>query len=307
MKIFSGSANKPLAEKVAKQLSLELSPIELFVFPDGEKRIQIQESVVDEHCVVVQPTSTPVAENYMELFFIIDGLKRSGASEVTVVMPYVGYQRQDHVFRSGEAVSLDVVIQTMEALGVSKIIALDFHSIKIPELFHIPVVQLSAMPLFADVIATPSARNDDCVLVSPDMGGLRRISKMSELLNGMPWIATVKDRDLATGKIEIKSIDGQDKDMDLDGKEVFMVDDMISSGGTIVKAAQLLKEKGVTKVSAFVTHPIFSQEAPTLLQESILDAVYVTDGVFVPEEKHFPKLHVLSIAEMVATSLQETQ
>lgn len=304
MKFFSGSSNKPLAEKIAKACDSSVSPIEIFVFPDGEKRIQIQENVVDEQCVVVQSTSTPVAENYMELFFIIDGLKRSGASEVTVVMPYLGYQRQDHVFRDGEAVSLDVVITMLESLKVDRIIVLDLHSIKIPELFSIPVSQVSALPLFAEIIKKQEGHKS-AVLASPDMGGLRRIGKMSDLLDGMPWIATVKDRDLATGSIEINTIDGQNKDMDLEGKDVFMVDDMISSGKTMAQAAKLLKSKGVSRITAFATHPIFSEEAPTLLEESVIESVYVTDGVFVPKEKEFEKLHILSIADMVAKALRE--
>jgi len=302
MKIFSGSSNKPLAEKIARAMGAELSPLEIFVFPDYEKRIQIQERVVDEACVVVQSTATPAAENYMELFFIIDGLKRSGASQVTVVMPYVGYQRQDHIFRDGEAVSLDVVITMLESLGTNKIIAFDMHSIKIPELFHIPVVHLSALPLFAEKIRELG----EGVLVSPDMGGLRRISKISELLDGTAWIAMVKDRDLATGHIEISGIEGQNKDMDLSGKQMFLVDDMISSGGTIVKVAELLKEKGAMKISVFVTHAVLSHVAPKLLQESAIEAVYVTDSVFVPEEKRFGKLKILSIAEMVAKELKHS-
>src|SRR5258708_4215195 len=146
MKIFSGTSNKLLAQKIAHAMGTELSPIEIFVFPDGEKRIQIQEHVVGEECVVVQSTSTPTAENFMELFFMIDGLERSGAKSIIVVVPYLGYQRQDHVFRDGEAVSLDVVVHALERTGTTKVIAVDFHSIKIPEVFSVPVAHLSALP-----------------------------------------------------------------------------------------------------------------------------------------------------------------
>ncbi|HEX8932157.1 MAG TPA: ribose-phosphate diphosphokinase, partial [Patescibacteria group bacterium] len=152
MKIFSGSSNKPLAQKIAEVLYLEVSPMEIFVFPDGERRIQIQEKVVNEDCIIVQSTAMPADQNYMELFFIIDGLKRSGAKSVTVVMPYLGYQRQDHIFRDGEAVSLDVVVHALESTGADKVIVFDLHSIKIPEVFNIPVTQLSALPIFADKI-----------------------------------------------------------------------------------------------------------------------------------------------------------
>lgn len=304
MKIFSGSSNKPLAEKIAQAMGTELSPIEIFVFPDGEKRIQIQERVVDEDTVVVQSTSMPVSENFLELFFIVDGLKRSGAKSITAVVPYLGYQRQDHVFRDGEAVSLDVVVHALEGAGADQVICFDFHSIKIPEVFKVSVGHLSALPLFANKIKELG----DGILVSPDMGGLRRINKMSELLDGMDWIATIKDRDLNTGEIVIDKIDpsagsGQEG---MQGKNrVFIVDDMISSGKTIVESAKLLKQKGAQEIYVFVTHPVFSNEAPTILQDSEVTKVFVTDTVNVPEEKQFPKLEILSVADMVAKELKE--
>lgn len=297
MKIFSGSSNKPLAEKIAQGMGTTLSPIEIFVFPDGEKRIQIQEKVVDEETVVVESTSTPTADNFMELFFIVDGLKRSGAKSITAVVPYLGYQRQDHVFRDGEAVSLDVAVHALERSGATKVIAVDFHSIKIPEVFSVPVAHLSALPLFADKIK----RLGEGFLASPDMGGLRRISKMSELLDGMPWVATVKDRDLNTGEIVMSGIEGEES---LIKGKAFMVDDMIASGKTIVEAAKLLHEKGAEEIYVFATHPVFSREAPELLEQSLVKKVYVTDSVYIPEEKKFPKLEVLSVADMVAAELR---
>lgn len=303
MKLFSGTSNKPLAEKIAHAMGIVLSPIEVFVFPDGEKRIQIQERVVDEDCIIVQSTSTPTAENFMELFFIVDGLKRSGARHITAIVPYLGYQRQDHIFRSGEAVSLDVVVHALEGGGVDRVVVFDLHSIKIPEVFRVPVAHLSALPLFAEKIRTLG----DGILLSPDMGGLRRISKLSELLDGMPWIATVKDRDLDTGEIVINQIDptegvGQDGIQDI--SRVFIVDDMISSGKTIVAAAKLLHEKGAEEIYVFATHPVFSREAPELLENSLVKKVFVTDSVEVTYEKRFEKLAVLSIADMVADALK---
>ena len=298
MKIFSGTSNKPLAEEIAQALGTTLSPIEIFIFPDGEKRVQIQEAVVDEDCVVVQTTATPVDENYMELFFISDGLKRSGAKSITVVAPYFGYQRQDHIFRSGESVSLDVVIKALEGTGATKVIAVDLHSVKIPELFSIAVAHLSALSLFAKKIRSLG----EGILVSPDMGGIRRINQMSTLLDGMPWIATVKDRDLDTGEIVINKIEGDEQSIK---RTAFLVDDMISSGKTIVESAKLLQEKyDVEDIYVFATHAVFSSEAPSLLQKSGVQKVFVTDSVFVPEEKRFEKLEILSIADMVAKELQ---
>jgi len=314
MKLFSGSSNVPLAKKVAEYLQIEVSPIETMVFPDGERRVKLNDSVVEEDTVVIQSTSTPVDQNYIELFFIIDALKRSGARSVSVVIPYLGYQRQDHVFRDGEVVSLDVMIRFLESLKVDKVIAFDLHSIKIPELFHIPVVSLSALPLFAQRIQSkafntlitekPDDFMKDKILVSPDMGGLRRIEQISEMLGNMPGIATVKDRDLRTGEISIKQFEGPLSPSDLPGKRALIVDDMISSGNTVVQSAELLKENGVVSCDVFATHAIFSEEAPELLQDSKIDRVYVTNTVWIPQEKRFPKLHRLSVAEMIAKELR---
>lgn len=302
MKLFAGNSNTALAEKIAQSLNTSLSPLEIFIFPDGERRIQVQEVVVDEDVVVVQSTNTPVDAFYMELFFIVDALKRSGARTITVVMPYVGYQRQDHIFRSGEAVSLSVVVKILETLRVDRFIGVDFHTVKVPEFFTIPVGDLSALPLFAQTIKENGWTAEDSFLVSPDMGGLRRISKMSELLDGMPWIATVKNRDLDTGSIEISQIEG---DKSIIKKRALIIDDMISSGNTIAQSAELLRKHGAEEIYVFVTHPIFSHVAPTLLQDSVVDQVFVTDSVFVPSDRQFAKLAILSIADMIATELED--
>ncbi|HUQ85255.1 MAG TPA: ribose-phosphate pyrophosphokinase [Candidatus Limnocylindrales bacterium] len=306
MKIFSGSSNKPLSEKTAKILGLNVSPIELFIFPDGERRIKLNDNVVDDDTVVIQSTATPVDQNYTELFFIIDALKRSGAKSVTTVIPYLGYQRQDHVFRDGESVSLQVMVKLLESLNVDKVIMLDLHSIKIPEFFHVPIIHLSALPLFAEEIRKIQGEDKNSILISPDMGGLRRIQKMSDLLDNMPWVATVKDRDLDTGNIDISKIDLFESGLthkDLKGKKAFIVDDMTSSGKTLVKSSQLLNQYGVEEIYAFITHPIFSADAPHILQKSTITKVFTTDSVFIPEEKHFPKLEVLSISKMISENL----
>lgn len=298
MKVISGSSNILLAEKIAKSLHLSLTPREIFIFPDGERRIRIEESVVDEDCVVVQSTATPTDTNYMELFFLVDALKRSGANHVTLVMPYVGYQRQDHVFRDGEAVSMQVIIKTLEAVGVDKLLCVDLHAYRIQELFTIPVKHFSALPLFAEEIKKQNWDGLESVLVSPDMGGIRRIEIIARLLSEMPYATIVKNRDLATGVVEAASVNGEV------GKRVLIVDDMISSGKTIVKAAELLRKMGAEDIEVFATHAVFSDEAPKLLQDSIVNNVFVTDTVYVPTEKHFPKLQIVTVSDMVADEIK---
>lgn len=304
MKVFSGTANPGLAEKIAKKLHVDLSPLEIHIFPDGEKRIRVEEAVVEVDCVVVEPTAPPVDQNFMELFFIIDALKRSGARSVTAVVPYLGYQRQDHVFRDGEAVSLDVVIETMERVGTDRFLVCDLHSIKIPELFHKPVVHVSALPLFTEKIKWLIANSKwpiaNCILVSPDMGGIRRIKMLSELLEGMPYATIVKNRDLATGAVSSNEIEG-----DVSGKTAFVVDDMISSGGTIQAACELLEKKGAKAIYVFATHPVFSEDAPKILESSKTKKIFVTNTIHVPRRKMFSKLEVLSIASSLAEKVKE--
>lgn len=298
MKLFSGNSNKPLAEKIATKLGIDVSPVEIFIFPDGERRIQIQENVVDEDVVIVQPTTPPVDTSYFELFFLADAAKRSGARSVTAVVPYLGYQRQDHVFRDGEAVSLEVIVNTMQSVSIDKVISFDLHTVKIPEVFSIPMVHLSALELFAEEIKKQGWAGLDTVLVSPDMGGIRRIEMLSKMLLDMPYVTIEKNRDLATGHVEMAEITGEVT------HRVIIVDDMISSGGTIVKAAEALKKRGAKEVYVFATHPVFSSVAPKMLQDSVVDKVYVTDSVFVPKEKEFEKLHILSLSGMIANTLQ---
>ncbi|MBF8250221.1 MAG: Pribosyltran protein [Candidatus Levybacteria bacterium] len=294
MKIFSGNSNRSLAEKIAQKLGLNLSSLEIYVFPDGEKRVRVLEKVVDEDCVVVQPTSPEPDKSYMELFFIVDALRRSGASRIRAVIPYLGYQRQDHVFRDGEAVSLEVIATLLKWGGVDEVIAFDLHSIKIPEIFKIKLNHLSALPIFAKEV---KKMGKNTVLISPDSGGIRRIKLLSGMLGNMPFAVIRKDRDLATGKVTMSGIEGKVKE------NAVIVDDMISTGGTIAAASDLLRKKGVKNIYVFATHAVFSDQAPSILDKSSLKKVFVTDTINIPETKRFKKLEILSVAGEIATSL----
>jgi ribose-phosphate pyrophosphokinase len=298
MKFFSGTSNKFLAEKIAKKLSVELSGLEVFVFPDGEKRVRILDKVLGEDTVIVQSTSTPVDENYMQLFFTIDALKRNGAKSIAAVVPYLGYQRQDHMFREGEDVSVKVIAEILEKIGLNKLISVDFHSVRIEEAFNIPVVHLSALSVFAKIIKEKGWDKDSATLISPDMGGIRRIKILSEMLDDMPFAVIEKNRDLATGSVSAKKIEGKIS------RKAIIVDDMISSGGTIAVAAELLKRQGAEEIYVFATHAVFSEKAPQVLQKATVNKVYVTDTVFVPGEKKFPKLEILSVGEAIAQQLK---
>lgn len=310
MKVFSGSSNKPLAEKVARQLNTSLSPLEIFIFPDGERRVRVIDRVVDEDTVVVQTTSPLADTHYMELFFIVDALKRSGAKSVTAVVPYLGYQRQDHVFRDGEAVSLGVIIETLESIGMDRLVTVDLHSIKIPELFSIPIVHLSALPIFVEKIKEIASEQSssifkDTILVSPDMGGIRRIKILSELLGNIPYVSIIKNRDLATGDIVSNRFDTSTSEWKNKIKRAIIVDDMISTGRTIVSAIDLLIKNGIKENLVFATHPVFSGDARNILQNSKASKISVTDTIDVPDEKRFLKLEVLSVSEMIAREIKK--
>ncbi len=311
MKLFSGSSNPPLTEKVARVLRIAVSPLNFFVFPDGERRVRVNDNVIEEDVVIVESTSTPVDQNYMELFFTIDGVKRSGAKSVSVVIPYLGYQRQDHVFRAGEEVSIEACIKLLHATGVDKVITFDLHTVKILELFdmfHLPITHISALPLFAHVIKEQKFDREETVLISPDMGGIRRIKELADLVK-ISYVVMVKERNLETGAITttkfgtLESSYPMEEKMKLP-KRVVIVDDMTSSGKTLVEAAKLAKKYGAEEIIGMVTHAIFSQDAVKLLQDSPFDKIYVTDTVFVPEGKLFPKLVVLSVAEIIALELR---
>jgi ribose-phosphate pyrophosphokinase len=298
MSIFSGSASKKLAGKIAKGLGLELSPVEIFVFPDGEKRIRIQKKVLGEDCIIVQSASIPPDENYMELFIMIDALRRSGAKSIKVVIPYLGYQRQDHIFRDGEAVSLEVIAEILTRVGMTELFSFDFHSPKIPEVFSVPVHHLSALPIFAEKIKK-DFNLKEIVLVSPDMGGIRRIKEVSEMLGSIPFATIEKNRDLASGAINDSGLDGNVR-----GKVAIIVDDMISTGQTLVEAVELLLENGAVKIFAFATHAVFAKDAGKLLQHSNIERVIVSDTIDVPAYNIFPKLEILSIADVAAKALK---
>jgi ribose-phosphate pyrophosphokinase len=298
MFIFSGSASKKLAEKIAKSLGLGLSPVEIFVFPDGEKRIRIKESVVGKDCIIVQSASIPPDENYMELFIMIDALKRSGAKSIKTVIPYLGYQRQDHIFRDGEAVSLEVIAEILTRVGMTELLSFDLHSPKTPDIFTVPVKHLSALPIFAEKIKNDFKLNE-IVLVSPDMGGIRRIKEISEMLDNTAFATIEKNRNLANGEINDSGLDG-----DVRGKIAVIVDDMISTGQTMVEAAELLIENGAVKVFVFATHAVFARDASKLLQHSSIERVVVSDTIDVPVYNQFPKLETISIAEVAAKALE---
>lgn len=325
--IFIGDLNnKSLSDKIGSELGLSVVYPDKHVFDDGEVRVRIETPVLDEDVFLLKSTCPPVNDNFLELLFAIDALKRSGAHKVTAIVPYLGYSRADHVFRPGEAVPLEVVISSLQSAGLDKIILIDPHTIKLGEMFSIESQMDSALPIFAEKIneileAGPAAseshstssqaaggqwdpslrvtRNFNNVsIVSPDMGGIRRVKMLSELLPGSTYAAINKDRDLATGELTGSHLaEGEIR------KIAIVTDDIISTGGTIVRGVDTCLENGAEKVFVFATQPVFSSNAHDKLKNSQAEKIYVTDAIEVPEEKKFENLEIISLAHHIAKLL----
>lgn len=290
--------NRDLSEKLSKELGSDTVYPDLHIFPDGEMRVRILPEVADKEIILLKTHVHPIDSSILQTAFLLDALKENGAGIVTLIVPYLGYMRADHMFRTGEAVPLEVVIKLLEVNGAAKVVLMDTHSIKIPEMFKVPVLNLSALKLFAQKIRGMKLAPNSFTLVTPDMGGIRRIKILSELLDNAPYATIEKNRDLETGNVEAAKTEGEFK------KTCFIVDDMISSGGTIIQAANVCKEKGAEQVYLMVTHAVFSKQAPQLLQSSIAQKVFVTDSLPLTDKQKFSKLEILSIAPLIAKSLK---
>lgn len=298
MLLIGDQLNKSLSEGLSAELKLPLNYPDITVFPDGERRIRILENIVEEDVILLKTaTENNNPDSFVvETGFLLDAIKRSGARSVTGIIPYFPYCRADHVFRDGEAVPLEVVIKFFESAGLSKVVFVDPHTIKMPEMFTADVVNLSALSLFAGKINEIGFDSKNSVIVSPDMGGLRRMEQLSRMLGDLPFTSIEKDRDYETGDIKASGIHGDVK------KTCFVVDDIISSGRTIVQAVDKLTEMGAENIYLFATHPVFSEDAVSLLKNSKAKKIFVTNALPVPQEKLFTRLEVLSLAQIISKS-----
>ena len=297
--LFIGDLNnRELSDGIGESLGVSVIYPDKHVFDDGETRMRLEESVLDEQVYVLKSTSQPVDNNFLEFLFIIDALKRSGAKKVTAILPYLGYSRADHVFREGEGVPLGVIIKSLEVNGLDEAIIIDPHTIRISEMFSIPTQMESALPVFAEKITDLGLDPNKISIVSPDMGGIRRVKQLSDLLPGSFYAAINKDRDLATGELT----NSQVKEGEI--REICIVtDDIISTGGTMVRAVDLCLEEGAKEVYIFATQPVFAADAHEKLAKSKAKKIYVTDAIPVPEEKVFSNLEVITLAPYIANLL----
>lgn len=290
--------NRSLSDALGKALGTGVIYPDRHVFDDGEQRIRIEESVLDADVYVLKSTSEPVDNNSLELLFTVDALKRSGAKKVSVILPYLGYSRADHVFREGEAVALEVIIKSLEAVGLDEAIIIDPHTIRISEMFSVECKLESALPVFAEKIKELELPGEKISIVSPDMGGIRRVKQLSAMVSGSTYAAINKDRDLATGELTGSRVDEGEI------REVCIVtDDIISTGGTMVKAVDTCLEAGAKEVYMFATQPVFAVDAHKKLASSKAKKIYVADAIPVPKDKIFDNLEIISLAPHIAKIL----
>ena len=293
-RVIGGRGYPKFANSVAEALGTELYPIHLSNFSDGEINIQIKRSVRGKHVFIIQPTCRPVHDNLMEIMLIADALKRSSASSITAVIPYFGYARQDRKAAPRVPISAKLVANLLEAAGISRIITMDLHASQIQGFFDIPVDNLYGSIVFYDYIRQNNGIDlEHTAIASPDIGGVARARAFGAKL-GLDLIIIDKRRPRAN-ESSVMNIIGNPE-----GKKIILVDDMIDTGGTIMKSAKALKEKGAKSVKAYCTHPILSGEAYERLLQSDLDELITTDTIPIDHNRNCEKIRQLSVTKLFA-------
>jgi len=296
MKILSGTSNPRLSKEISKRLKLKLINRNIKKFADGEIYIEINENIRGNSVFVIQSTSTPANDNIMELLLCIDALRRSSAKNITAVIPYFGYARQDRKVAPRTSISAKVVSNLITNAGASRIVTVDLHAGQIQGFFDIPVDNLFTTPMFAKYIKK-KFKTKNLICVSPDVGGVQRTRGLATKLK--IDLAIIDKRRPEAGKSEVMNIIG-----DVKGKNCIIVDDIIDSGGTIVNAVEALKKAGATDVYVFVTHAVLSGEAADKITKSKIKKLIITDTIDNSLKiKNNSKIEVISIAPLMAEAI----
>ena len=286
-KVFSGTANIEFSKSVAKYLSLPLSEATINRFSDGEIGVQISESVRGRDVFIIQSTCAPANANLMELLIMSDALKRSSANSITAIIPYFGYARQDRKAAPRVPITAKLVANLIQVAGINRVVTLDLHSGQIQGFFDIPVDNLYGSIVFKDYLQRKNLKNP--IIASPDIGGVARARNFAKTM-GLDIVIIDKRREKAN-ESEVMNIIGE-----VEGKDVILIDDMIDTAGTIVKAAKALKQNGATSVMAFCSHPVLSGQAYDRIENGELDELVVTDTI--PINKECKKITVLSVSHL---------
>jgi ribose-phosphate pyrophosphokinase len=302
--IFAGGGNPEFAFRIAEALEEKPGRMSLSRFPDGEVSVKVEVNVRGRDCFVVQPTCPPVNENILELMIIIDALRRASAQRVTAVVPYYGYARQDRKDQPRVPITAKLVANLLARAGADRLLTMDLHAGQVQGFFDIPVDNLTAAPIFAKAVMALGF--DELVVASPDVGGVKNARSFARRLGGM------REEKGVGGKVDFAVVDKQRKSPDevaaqsvigdVAGKHVVMLDDIVSTGGSLVEAAALLLERGALSVVAAVTHPILAGGAVAKIEESSLTALFVTDTVPLHEGAG-GKIKVCSVAPLFAAAI----
>jgi len=296
LKLFSGRSNPALAKRISDYLNIPLGRAKIQSFPDGELLVKLEEDVRGRDVFVIQPTANPVNESLMELLIFIDCARRASAERITAVIPYFGYARQDRKDEGRVPITAKLTANLIRTAGADRVLTMDLHAAQIQGFFDIPVDNLLAEPVLSRYWR--SMNLPDLVLVSPDVGNTKRARKYSDRLGGE--LAIINKRRLTGEMVEVGQLIGDVRD-----KTVLMMDDMISTAGTIANAARLCHEQGAKRIFVGATHPVLCGPAIERLREAPIDEVVVTDTIAVGQDKleGLPNLRVLSIAELVGEAI----
>jgi ribose-phosphate pyrophosphokinase len=295
-KVFTGTANASLAQEICDSLGCPLGSAMIRTFADGETHLQIQENVRGADVFMVQPTCTPVDHNLMELLLMMDALKRASAERITAVLPYYGYARQDRKDKPRMPISAKLVASLLETAGASRILALDLHAAQIQGFFDIPVDHLFSAPVMVEYFE--SKRRSGWIIVSPDAGGVERARSFAKRLNAP--LAIIDKRRTEVNVAEVMNIIG-----DVRGKHCLIVDDLVDTAGTLVKAVEALLDQGATGVTACATHAVLSGPAVERISGSALDELVVTNSIPLKQQAQAcGKIRTLSVAPLLARAIQ---
>jgi len=294
VKLFTLSANKPLAETIAQNAGIPLSNVEVIRFADGEITVNIEESVRGNHVFVIQPTSQPANDHLMEVLVLTDALRRASAASITIIMPYFGYSRQDRKAKSRQPITAKLVANLLTVSGVDRIVSIDLHAAQIQGFFDIPIDNFPAAPTLASYFRRKKFKN--VVVVSPDHGGVSRARVFASFFNAP--LAIIDKRRPEPNKAEVMNIIG-----DVKGATCIMIDDIIDTGGTLMAGANALIAAGADAVYAAATHAVFTANATEKLQNSVIGEVVVTDTIYLDPSKKQPKIKQLSVGALLGEAI----
>ena len=296
--VFSGNAHPRLAQNMADYLNVSLGKALISRFSDGEVQVEVQENVRGKDVFVVQPTSMPTNDHIMELLIIVDALRRSSAERITTVIPYFGYSRQDRRVRSIRVpISAKVIANLLSSVGTNRVLTVDLHADQIQGFFDIPVDNIYASPVMLGDIYRRKHAN--LIVVSPDVGGVVRARALAKRLDDAD-LAIIDKRRPKANQAEVMHIIG-----DVEGKDCFIVDDLVDTAGTLCQAASALKEHGANTVQAYATHPVLSGKAVDNIENSELDELVVTDTIALREDaRACSRIRQLEVSALIAESMR---